>query len=58
MLFDPERIDRGGEEFVHDIPGGGNRYVRHAIGIDAVLVNGAVVWNGAGYTDARSGQIV
>jgi len=58
VLFDPATIDRGEEEFIGDVPGGGNRYVRHARGIDAVLVNGALVWDGKGYTDARTGQIV
>lgn len=58
VLFDPERIDRGDEEFVNDLPGGGSRYVRHAQGIDAVVVNGAVVWENDAYTDARAGVIV
>lgn len=58
VLFDPERIDRGDEEFVNDVPGGGSRYVRHAQGIDAVIVNGAVMWENGAYTQARSGTIV
>jgi N-acyl-D-aspartate/D-glutamate deacylase len=49
VLFDSATIDRGEEEFIGDVPGGGNRYVRHARGIDAVLVNGALVWDGKGY---------
>jgi N-acyl-D-aspartate/D-glutamate deacylase len=58
VLFDPQTIDRGAEEFVGDVPGGGNRYVRHAKGIDLVAVNGAVVWEQGAYTDARAGQVV
>ncbi len=58
VIFDPDTIDRGGEDFVHDVPGGANRYVRHANGIDSVVVNGAVVWEGGGYTDARAGEVV
>jgi len=58
VLFDPERIDRGREEFTNDVPGGGNRYVRHATGIDTVVVNGAVVWEDGAYTAARPGKIV
>jgi N-acyl-D-aspartate/D-glutamate deacylase len=58
VLFDPERIDRGDEEFISDVPGGGSRYVRHAQGIDTVVVNGAVVWENGAYTDARAGEIV
>jgi N-acyl-D-aspartate/D-glutamate deacylase len=58
VIFDPQTIDRGSEDFVHDVPGGANRYVRHAQGIDRVVVNGAVVWEEGGYTAARAGQIV
>lgn len=58
VIFDPDTIDRGSEEFVRDVPGNANRYVRHAKGIDRVVVNGAVVWEDGGYTDARAGQIV
>ena len=58
VLFDPDTIDRGAEEFVHDVPGGGNRYVRHAQGIEAVVVNGAIVWQHGRYTGARPGEIV
>lgn len=58
VIFDAETIDRGAEDFVHDVPGDANRYVRHATGIDQVIVNGSVVWENGGYTDARAGQIV
>lgn len=58
VIFDPDAIDRGSEEFVRDVPGNANRYVRHAKGIDRVVVNGAVVWEDGSYTDARAGQIV
>ena len=58
VLFDPAAIDRGREDFVADVPGGGNRYVRHATGIDLVAVNGAVTWERGSYTDARAGEIV
>ncbi len=58
VVFDPATIGRGEEEFVHDVPGGGNRYLRHATGIDAVIVNGAVVWGEGRYSDARLGEIV
>ena len=58
VLFDPDTIDRGAEDFINDVPGGGNRYVRHASGIDLVAVNGAVVWEHGAYTEARAGTIV
>jgi len=57
-LFDPETIARGKEEFVSDFPGGGNRYIRHAQGIEKVIVNGKVVVDSGKYTEARAGQIV
>ncbi len=58
VLFDPDTVDRGDEEFIGDVPGGGNRYVRHARGIDLVAINGAVVWEQGAYTSARTGEIV
>ncbi|MFM8412388.1 MAG: N-acyl-D-amino-acid deacylase family protein [Alphaproteobacteria bacterium] len=58
VVFDPDTIDRGDEDFVRDVPGNANRYVRHARGIDRVAVNGQVVWEDGGYTEARAGRIV
>ncbi|MBU6282879.1 amidohydrolase family protein [bacterium] len=58
VIFDPATIDRGSEDFVRDVPGDANRYVRHARGVDRVAVNGQVVWEEGGYTDARAGRIV
>ena len=57
-VFDPTTIARGEEVFVSDFPGGGNRYTRHARGVEQVIVNGKVVVEGGKYTDARAGQIV
>ncbi|MBS0409641.1 MAG: amidohydrolase family protein [Proteobacteria bacterium] len=58
VIFDPATIARGEEIFVSDFPGETNRYVRHANGIDKVIVNGAVVLDKGAYTDARTGVIV
>jgi N-acyl-D-aspartate/D-glutamate deacylase len=57
-VFDPTTIARGEEVFVSDFPGGGNRYIRHARGVEQVIVNGKVVVEGGKYTAARAGQIV
>lgn len=58
-VFDPETVARGPEYFVQDVPGDGNRYVRDAIGIDSVVINGAIVYQqGSGYTDAHCGEII
>jgi N-acyl-D-amino-acid deacylase len=58
VLFDANTIARGEEEFVSDFPGGGKRYIRHARGIDKVIVNGEIVVDRGRYTQARAGQIV
>ncbi len=59
VVFDGDTIDRGPETPVNDLPGGGMRWTRPAVGIDAVVVGGAVAYTaGGGYTDARRGEIV
>lgn len=58
VIFDPSTIARGPEEFIADFPGGGKRYVRQAVGIDRVIVNGQVVVDSGAYTDARPGVLV
>jgi N-acyl-D-aspartate/D-glutamate deacylase len=57
VVFDPDRIARGEEHAVFDMPGDGMRYVRSAVGIDTVVVNGQVAYEGGAYTDARAGVI-
>jgi N-acyl-D-aspartate/D-glutamate deacylase len=59
VVFDPETIDRGPEVAVNDLPSGGMRWTRAAVGVDSVIVGGAVAYTAAGgYTDARRGEIV
>ncbi len=58
VVFDPDNIARGEERPVYDMPGEGMRYIRDAIGVDTVLVNGAVAYANGTYTDARSGAVV
>jgi N-acyl-D-amino-acid deacylase len=58
VLFDPATIARGDEVFVGDFPGGGNRYIRHARGIEKVFVNGEIVLDSGRYGDARAGRVV
>src|SRR4029077_3241969 len=38
VVFDAQRIDRGDEHAVFDMPGRGMRYVRNSIGVDTVVV--------------------
>jgi N-acyl-D-aspartate/D-glutamate deacylase len=58
VIFDPDTIARGKEQFVSDFPGEARRYICHAQGVDAVIVNGAIVREGGAYTDARAGVVV
>jgi len=57
VVFDAQTIARGEERPVHDLPGEGMRYIRDSIGVDTVLVNGAIAYSGGVYTDARSGVV-
>jgi N-acyl-D-aspartate/D-glutamate deacylase len=58
VLFDPEKVSCGAEAFEGGVPGEARRYVRHAEGYDAVIVNGSVVMRQGTYTEERPGQIV
>jgi len=59
VVFDPDTIGRGPEIASDDFPGGGTRWIRRSVGVDAVVVNGTVTWTQAdGYIDgARAGMI-
>jgi N-acyl-D-aspartate/D-glutamate deacylase len=58
VIFDPEAIGRGEEVPARDMPEHGMRYVRSALGVDTVIVNGEITWSkDGGYTDARPGVI-
>jgi N-acyl-D-aspartate/D-glutamate deacylase len=58
VIFDPDTIARGKEQFVSDFPGEARRYVCHAQGVDTVIVNGAIVREEGRYTAARAGVFV
>ncbi|MEQ8802112.1 MAG: amidohydrolase family protein [Haliea sp.] len=52
VVFDPETVGAGPLRRIHDFPGGADRLVSDATGIDAVIVNGTVVRrNGADAVD-------
>jgi N-acyl-D-aspartate/D-glutamate deacylase len=57
VVFDADTIARGEERPVFDMPGGGMRYARAAVGIDTVVVNGEVGYASGGYTGAKAGTI-
>jgi N-acyl-D-aspartate/D-glutamate deacylase len=48
MLFDPQRVDRGPKQRVHDLPGGGARLATPAVGVHGVWVNGERIVDEAG----------
>jgi N-acyl-D-amino-acid deacylase len=58
VIFDPDTIARGEEQWVTDVPGGSGRYVRHPTGISAVVVNGEILVDNGHYTRARPGRVV
>lgn len=58
VIFDPDTVSVGQEEFVDDFPGEARRYVRRSQGYHSVLVNGAVTYTDGGYTDATAGAVV
>ncbi len=57
VVFDAATIGRGEERAVFDMPGDGMRYVRDAIGVQTVLVNGQVAYAEGAYRDARAGVV-
>lgn len=57
-IFDPETIDRGEEDYVHDVPGDGWRYVRDSRGVELVIVGGEVAWSAADGYQAAAGEIL
>lgn len=58
-IFDADKIDRGPEYYVQDVPGDGHRYVRDAIGIDSVVIGGEVAYSATdGYTGSHRGAIL
>jgi N-acyl-D-aspartate/D-glutamate deacylase len=58
VLFDPARIALGAERYVRDVPGGANRYLRAAVGVDSVWVAGEPISEAGRYTDARPGRVL
>jgi N-acyl-D-amino-acid deacylase len=46
VVFDPESVGAGTPERVYDLPGGADRLIVEASGIDAVIVNGTLIRHG------------
>ena len=58
VLFDPQTIARGPESWVNDLPGGVGRYVRGAVGVERVIVNGQTIVERTAYTGATPGRLL
>ncbi len=58
VIFDPDTIASKPREPGHDLPDGGVHVKREAIGIDYVLVNGAVLLENGEHTGALPGQVL
>ena len=56
-MFDPETVGCGKLERVHDLPGGADRLVSEAIGIDAVIVNGRPIRRDNADVDDPTGRL-
>ena len=57
-IFDPDTIAPKPREPVASLPAGGVEVKRESVGIDCVIVNGTVLFEGGELTDALPGQIV
>ena len=57
-IFDPDTIAEKPREPVASLPAGGVQVRREAVGIDYVVVNGQVLLENGGLTDALPGQII
>ena len=58
VVFDPNTIDRGVEDYVADVPGDGSRYVRDSRGVTEVFVGGALAWSADGGYQPAQGEIL
>ena len=56
VLFDPDTVGALDRAFVHDLPGGGARWVQYAGGIASVWVNGEKTLENGKPTGALSGR--
>ena len=57
-IFDPDTVAPKPREPVGDLPSGGLQVKRDAVGIDYVVVNGAVLFENGALTEALPGQII
>ena len=58
VVLDPKTVNAGKLRRVHDLPGGADRLVSEADGIEAVIVNGAILRGSGAVPDARTGRVL
>ena len=58
VLFDPETVTSTPYQMRPDLPGGAERLVSDAIGVERVLVNGVEIVCGGRFTDERPGRVL
>jgi N-acyl-D-aspartate/D-glutamate deacylase len=58
VVFDADAIATSPVSLAHDLPGGAARLFSYGVGIDAVLVGGAIVARNGALTEARPGRLV
>jgi N-acyl-D-aspartate/D-glutamate deacylase len=58
VLFDPDTVGLKRTELVADLPGGAARLLQRAVGVEYVIVNGAVLIDAGHQTDAHGGQVL
>ena len=58
VILDLERLERGEEFPVDDLPNRGTRYMRKSTGIDRTIVNGRTVWDGTNYLCRDAGRLI
>ena len=58
VVFDPDTIARGDEQWVDDVPGDQGRYIRRPIGVERVIVNGEILVDRGDYSGKQPGRLL
>ncbi|MBI3756645.1 MAG: amidohydrolase family protein [Deltaproteobacteria bacterium] len=58
VLFDPHTVNAHEPEYVHDLPGGGKRFVAYADGIKATIVAGEILYQDGQHQGGLPGQVL
>jgi N-acyl-D-aspartate/D-glutamate deacylase len=58
VVFDPATVDDVPPEYVHDLPNGAKRLIARALGVDATVVGGQLVYRDGQPTGARPGTVL